>query len=145
MARNDQTYAAVMGSPLMTPELQQIYWLLWGYEQGLTKGEIVAGLKAQVQPANDRGWEKGVSALSKMGLLKKCTKRHCTAKNKEDAVWLLTDLAVPIKPKAPKPSAKAYLAAVAQLEMLMAHHVNDGLVTPELRKLHAWVRDKVEK
>lgn len=147
MARTTETYTAIMGSPLMTSELQQIYWVLWGYEWGLTKGETVAALKAQIQPANDKGWEKGMGTLLKMGLLKKGNKRHCTAKNKEDVVWMLTDRAEPIKPKAAKPSAKAYLKAIAQFEMVIAHHDSkgDGFITPELRKLYDWVRDKVDK
>lgn len=141
----DSTFQQVMSSPLMTVTLQQIYWVLQQHD-GLTKGEVTKTLQHyNVQEDEKNRWEKQIPVLVKMGLLKKGNKRHCTAKNKEDATWWLTELAVPLKPKANKPSAKAYLKAIAQFEMLIAHHDSkgDGMVTPELRKLYEWNRDKV--
>lgn len=147
MARNDQIYQSVTTSPLMTAAMNQVYWALWPYEQGLTKGEVAMALHNAHVVANDKEpWEKQLPLMAKMGLVKRGNKRHCTAKNKEDVVWLLTEQAVPVKPKANKPSAKAYLKAVTQFEALITQHdqAGDGLITPELRKLYEWVRDKAE-
>jgi hypothetical protein len=146
MPRTDETWALVMASPLMNDAMKQVYYVLWQPPEGLTKGEIEMTCKAVGIPKNPEApWEKQIPVLVKMGLLKKGNKRHCKAKNKEDVAWVLTDLAVPIRPKANKPAAKAFLKAVAQFEMLMVHHDSrgDGLVTPELRKLYDWIRDKV--
>jgi hypothetical protein len=145
MPRNDQIYNSVMASPLMTPVMQQVYWALWPYEAGLTKGEVTLALRnANVVMDEKNTWEKQFPVMFKMGLLKKGNKRHCTAKNKEDVLWLLTDVATPAKPKANKPSAKVYTRAVAQLEAVIAHHdqAGDGFITADLRKLYEWVRDK---
>lgn len=131
----------------MTQPLQQVYWALWPYEQGLTKGEVAAALRNSGAIENDKTpWEKQLPLMAKMGLVKRGNKRHCTAKNKEDVLWVLTDVATPIKPKANKPSAAVYKRGVAQLESIFAHHdqAGDGFVTPDLRKLYEWVRDKVE-
>jgi hypothetical protein len=146
MPVSDQTYNSVMGSPLMTVPLQQIYWVLQTHD-GLTKGEITKTLQHYNAKEDETAkWERQVPLLVKMGLIKKGNKRHCTVKNKEDVTWSLIDGAAPSKPKAPKPSPKAFLKAVAQLEMLIAQHDQrgDGMVTPELRKLYEWNRDKVE-
>lgn len=144
--RNDQTYASVMSSPLMTNEMKQVYWVLWSPPEGLTKGEIEAACKAQNWTKNSSApWDKMVSAMVKMGLVKKGNKRHCSVKNKEDFAWVLTDSATPSRVKAPRPSPKQFLKAVAQFEMVIAHHDSHGgnFITPELRKLYEWVRDKV--
>jgi hypothetical protein len=146
MPVSEQTYAATMSSPLMTVPLQQVYWALQSWGE-LTKGEITAALKANgVQQDEANPWEKQVPILVKMGVLKRGNKRHCRAKNKEDAVWVLLEK-TPVKPRAAKPSAKAYLKAVAQFEMVIAHHdgKGDGMITAELRKLYEWTRDKVDK
>jgi len=144
--RNDQTYAAVMGSPLLTNEMKQVYWILWSPPEGLTKGEIEASLKAQNITKNPNApWEKLIPIMVKMGVVQKGNKRHCTVKNKEDVAWTLTDSSMPSKPKAPKPSPKQFLKAVAQFEMVIAHHDSHGgnFITPELRKMYEWIRDKV--
>lgn len=150
--KTEATYQAVMSSPLMTTELQQIYWVMWSPQlrgqsvESLTKAEIVQALEMQGMHNNPGApWEKAVPALVKMGLLKKGNKRHCTVKNKEEVTWLLTDSSTPLKPMAPKPSAKQYVKSIAQLEAIIAHHDahGDGFITPELRKLYEWVRDKV--
>lgn len=141
-----ETFQAVMSSPLMTVPLQQVYWVLQQHD-GLTKGEITKTLQYYNTVEDEKNkWEKQVPILVKMGLVAKGNKRHCTAKNKEDATWSLTQLAVPKKPKVNKPSAKAYVKAIAQFEMVIAHHdqKGDGMITEELRKLYAWTRDKVE-
>jgi hypothetical protein len=80
-----------------------------------------------------------------MGLVEKGDKRHCPVSNKEEQAWEITNLAQPIKPKANKPSAKAFTRGVDQLEMLMMHHQSqgDGLVTADLQLLFGWVKDKV--
>lgn len=150
--RTEATYHAVMNSPLMTQELQQIYWVMWAPQlrgqpvESLTKAEMLQALELaglRNNPASP--WEKAIPIMSKMGLLKRGNKRHCTVKQKEDVTWQLTDANVPIKPKANKPSAKKFLKGVAQLESLIAHHdgIGDGYITQELRELHAWIRDKV--
>lgn len=147
MPRNDQVYNAVTSSPLLTTPMQQVYWALWPYEAGLTKGEVTMALRnAQVVMDEKNPWEKQLPIMAKMGIVKRGNKRHCTAKNKEEVLWLLTD-AMPVKPKANKPSAKVYAKAVAQLETVIAMHdqAGDGLITADLRKLYEWVRDKVEK
>lgn len=144
--RTTETYNAVMTSPLMTPVLQQVYWALFPHEGGLTKGEVeMACLHQRWQKDPNAPWDKQLPILVKMGLCKRGNKRHCTAKNKEDATWVLTDSYTPVAPKANKPSAKQYAKAVAQLETIMAQHDQrgDGMVTPELRKLYEWVRGKV--
>lgn len=146
MPVSDQIYIATMNSPLMTVPLQQVYWALQTYGE-LTKGEITASLKSSnVVPDDANPWEKQVPLLVKMGVLKRGNKRHCRAKNKEDAVWVLLPKA-PVRPKAAKPGAKAYLRALAQFEMVIAHHdgKGDGMITAELRKLYEWTRDKVDK
>lgn len=142
--RTDQTYYAVMQSPYMTDPLKQIYHALW--TAPLTKGEVkMACMNMGLQDNPGAPWEKQVGVLAKMGLAKRGDKRHCKAKNKPDVVWELTDLSAPVRPKATKPSAKAYTKAVAQLETVIALHdqAGDGLISPELRKLYEWVRDKV--
>jgi hypothetical protein len=147
MPRNDQIYNSVMASPLMTQPMQQVYWALWPYEQGLTKGEVTAALRNVGTVMDEKNpWEKQLPLMVKMGIIKRGNKRHCTAKNKEEVVWLLTDVATPLKPKSNKPSAAVYKRAVAQLESVIAHHDQhgDGFITPDLRKLYEWVRDKVE-
>ena len=150
--RTEATYHAVMSSPLMKQELQQIYWIMWAPQlrgqpvESLTKAEILQSLELAGLRNNPAApWEKAIPELSKMGLIKRGNKRHCTVKQKEDVTWLLTDAQAPIKPKANKPSAKKFLKGVAQLESLIAHHdgLGDGYITPELRELYAWVRDKV--
>lgn len=146
MPRTIDTWNSVMGSPLLTDAMKQVYYVLWSPPEGLTKGEIERACRDQgIQKDAAAPWDKQIPVMVKMGLLKKGNKRHCSVKNKEDVAWMLTDLAVPIKPKSNKPSAKAYLKGVAQLEMLIVHHDTrgDGLITPELRKLYDWVRDKV--
>lgn len=145
MARTNETYYAVINSPLLTDAMRQVYHVLWTPVEGLTKAEIVQQCELQgMQKNNNDPWEKAVPVMVKMGILKKGNKRHCTAKHKEDVTWLLTDSA-PAKPKANKPSAKQYIKAIAQFEMLIAQHKSygDGLITPELEKLYDWVRDKV--
>lgn len=151
--RTEATYNAVMGSPIMTDEGRQIYYVLWSpqlqgrlVEGGLTKAEIAYNCELMGCKRNpDAPWEKVVGVLKKMGLVKQGNKRHCTVKNKEDATWQLTDAQEPVRPKADKPSAKAYVKGVAQLETLIAHHKSQGdhLITPELEKLYEWVRGKV--
>lgn len=152
MARTNETYFAVINSPLMTDTLKQIYHVLWAPTvrgnpaEGLTKAEIVQNCEymgCSKNPADP--WEKAVPLLAKMGLAKRGSKRHCTVKNKEDVTWFLTDASVPLKTKSNKPSAKQYIKGVAQLEALIVHHTaqGDGLITPELTKLYEWVRDKV--
>lgn len=146
MPRTNETWAAVMNSPLMNDVSKQVYYTLWSYPEGLTKGEIEDLCEKQgIAKTPGLPWGKQVAVMSKMGLTVKGNKRHCRAKNKEDAVWLLTDATEIIKPKANKPSGKQFLKAVAQFEMLLLHHdtKGDGLVTPELRRLYDWVRDKV--
>jgi hypothetical protein len=142
--RTIEMYHAVMSHPLMAaPELQQVYWALFSVEQGLTKGEVDLACQRQGWPK--AAWEKQLPVLAKMGLVKRGNKRHCTAKNKEDVVWLCTDSATPEAPKANKPPAKQYAKAVAQFEAIIIYHESraDGLLTPELRKLYEWVRGKV--
>lgn len=152
MARTQETYYAVMNSPLVTDAEKQAYHILWTptlgnqlVTDGLTKGEVAMQCELQGWPKTaSESWEKAVAMLSKFGLVKKVTKRHCTAKHKEDVVWALTD-SLPIKPKANKPSAKQFPKAVAQMEMMMVYHESrgDGMVTPELTKLYEWVKDKI--
>lgn len=135
-----------MSSPLMTDALKQVYYVLWPYPAGLTKGEAAAACKAQSWTPDTRNpWDKAVAHLEKMGLAKKGDKRHCTAKNKPEPVYFLTDLTTPIRLLAPKPTGKTYTRGVAQFEMVIAHHDShgDNFITPELRKLYEWVRDKV--
>jgi hypothetical protein len=135
-----------MSSPLMNDVSRQVYYVLWQYPEGLTKYEVTQLCEGQgIQKTPGQPWEKQVALMAKMGITQKGNKRHCRVKNKEDVVWTLTDASVVIKPKAGKPSGKQYIKAVAQLEMLIVHHDTkaDGLVTPELRKLYDWVRDKV--
>lgn len=152
MARTNDTYHAVMASPLLSDDLKQIYYVLWtpfaggAQVEGLTKAEVVANCELNgFQKLHGSPWDKGVATLVKMGLVKKGNKRHCTVKHKEDATWSLTDAGLPVKPKANKPSAKQYIKGIAQFEMLIAQHKSygDGLITPELEKLYEWVRDKV--
>lgn len=144
--RTTDTYNAVMASPLMTPPLQQVYWALFPQQEGLTKGEVeMACLKQGWNKDSTLPWEKALPLLVKMGLCKRGSKRHCTARQKEDVLWVLTDSFTPTAPKPNKPSAKAYLKAVAQLEAVILHHDQrgDGYITPELRKLYEWVKGKV--
>ena len=147
MPRNDQVYNAVMASPLMTVPMQQVYWALWGYEAGLTKGEVANVLRQAGTIADEKApWEKQLPIMAKMGIVKRGNKRHCSAKNKEDVLWLLTE-ATPVKPKANKPSANVYKKGVAQLESIIAYHdqQGDGFITTDVRKIYEWVRDKVDK
>lgn len=144
--RTHETYNAVMASPLMVPPLQQIYWALFPHAEGLTKGEVeMACIKAGYQKDASLTWDKALPILVKMGLAKRGSKRHCTARQKEDVAWVLTDSFTPVAPKPNKPSTKQYLKAVAQLEAVIVHHdqKGDGFITPELRKLYEWVRGKV--
>jgi hypothetical protein len=146
--RTLETYHAVMQSPLMTPELQQIYYVLFSGspETALTRAEIEAACKAQNWVDNDKApWRKALPYLVKMGLMKRGNKRHCTQTNKPEVTWYLTDSAVPIKPKPAKPSGKQFIRAVAAFEALIVRHeqAGDMTVTPELRKLYEWIRSKV--
>jgi hypothetical protein len=143
--RNPETYQRVMGSGLLSVPMQQVYWALWQFPQGLTKGELELFLRQNsVSKDENAPWDKQVGVMVKMGIVAKGDKKHCPAKNKEDATWRLTS-SLPTKPKAGKPSAKRYKKAVEQLEAILSQHrgLGDGMVTPEVQALYEWVKDKI--
>lgn len=144
--RDQATYDSVMSSPLMTPQTQQVYWVLWSAMDGMTRGEIKHACEAQQwQEDETNTWSKTVSLMSKMGLVEKGNKKHCPVAGKEDQLWEITNKTQPIKPKANKPAAKMFERGVEQLEVILATHDarGDGLVTEDVRRVFEWVKDKV--
>jgi hypothetical protein len=144
--RDPATYTSVMDSSLLSNVCKVVYWAMWGRVDGLTRGELSSVCtEAGYQEETKNSWSKALSELSKMGLVEKADKRHCPVASKPDQVWEVTNKATPVKPKAPKPSAKAYVRSVEQLEMIMHHHSarGDGMVTDDLHKLFNWLKDKI--
>ena len=143
--RDEATYAAIMAENI-SPAVKCVYWVLWQYPDGLTRGEIGRRCAQQGwQEDETETWSKTVSHMFKVGLLEKGSKRHCEIANKEDQVWEITTAKTTKRVKAPKPSAKKYAKAVDQLEILIIHHshAGDGMVTDELKGLFEWLKDKL--
>jgi hypothetical protein len=143
--RDPNTYNTIAGLDLHSA-IKCAYWVLWNNPDGLTRGEIARDCKAQGWEEDETlTWSKTVSEMSKLGLVERGIKRHCAEANKEDQVWEITNATTVKRIKAPKPSTKKYERAVDQLEILMIHHdgKGDGMVTPELRDLFSWLKDKI--